>query len=30
MPNAVSGTYVYDWDFNVLTNYSVGKGVKVN
>ncbi|GAE90058.1 cohesin domain-containing protein [Acetivibrio straminisolvens] len=30
MPNAVSGTYIYDWNFEILTNYSVGEGVKVN
>ncbi|HOM01739.1 MAG TPA: cohesin domain-containing protein [Acetivibrio sp.] len=30
MPNAVLGTYVYDWNFKVLSNYSVSKGVKIN
>ncbi|HHV28907.1 MAG TPA: cellulosome anchor protein [Clostridium sp.] len=30
MPNALSGTFFYDWNFEVLTNYSVGEGARLN
>lgn len=30
MPDALSGTFLYDWNFNILTNYSVGEPEKIN